>query len=56
MQKSEAAEITAAARRADKEKSEWMRDVLLRAAREMPALSAGKPSYLKGSGRPIGSA
>lgn len=33
MQKSEAAEIVNAARRAKQEKSEWIREVLLRAAR-----------------------
>lgn len=36
MQKSEAQEITAAARRAKQEKSAWMRDALLKAARAMP--------------------
>ena len=44
MQKSEAAEIAAAARRAKQEKSAWMREVLLRAAREIPASEPKEPA------------
>lgn len=50
MQKSEAAEVAAAAKIAKQDKSVWMREALLRAARAMPASEPKQPAVSESSG------